>query len=96
MTHTTLNVNSNRDAASQIAELSNSGQSWSNHSKSLRGTPSYSFNTNNDDVSGDYWIYSYSTVIAWHDADGWHRNPRKYSVTTSKHQGKLYLLDGAS
>lgn len=35
----------------------------------------------------DYVIYSYSTPIAWHDADGWTVPHEHYSVTTSRHQG---------
>lgn len=43
--------------------------------------------------SDAYVVYSYSTPIAWHtDADGWAIPSVKYSPTTSKHQGKLYLV----
>jgi len=41
----------------------------------------------------DYVVWSYSTPIAWHCEDGrWHRVAQKFSMTTSHHQGKLYLL----
>jgi hypothetical protein len=40
-----------------------------------------------------YVVYSYATPIAWVTADGSvHRVAQKFSVTTSKHQGNLYLL----
>lgn len=42
-------------------------------------------------------VYSYSTPIAWYsEPDGmgkWHRVSQKFSNTTSKHQGKLYLIE---
>lgn len=40
----------------------------------------------------DYVVYSYATPIAWHAADGWHRVAQKFSMTTSHHQGRLYLI----
>lgn len=37
-------------------------------------------------------VYSYSTPIAWRRGDGnWIKPSVKYSVTTSMHQGCLYL-----
>lgn len=40
-----------------------------------------------------YVVFSYSTPIAWAKRDGSaHRVAQKFSVTTSHHQGKLYLL----
>lgn len=37
-----------------------------------------------------YVIYSYETPIAWRTQDGaWHVPDTRYSVTTSKHQGKV-------
>jgi hypothetical protein len=40
-----------------------------------------------------YAVYSYATPIAWVRADGQvYRVKAKFSVTTSKHQGTLYLL----
>jgi hypothetical protein len=41
-----------------------------------------------------YVVYSYNTPIAWVLKDGTvHRVTQKFSVTTTQHQGKLYLLD---
>lgn len=41
----------------------------------------------------DYIVWSYSTPIAWHKTDGtWHVVDQKFSLTTSKHQGNLYLI----
>jgi hypothetical protein len=46
-----------------------------------------------------YVVYSYGTPIAWFTttrrggkAGRWHRVAQKFSITTSKHQGKLYLI----
>jgi hypothetical protein len=40
-----------------------------------------------------YAVYSYATPIAWVRADGQiYRVKQRFSVTTSKHQGTLYLL----
>ena len=34
-----------------------------------------------------YWVYSYSTPIAWYtEANGWYLVEQKFSSTTSKHQ----------
>lgn len=42
-----------------------------------------------------YAVYSYATPIAWVLKDGTtHRVEQKFSTTTSKHQGKLYYLEG--
>jgi hypothetical protein len=41
----------------------------------------------------DYIVYSYATPIAWHsESKGWHKVAQRFSVTTGKHQGKLYLI----
>lgn len=41
----------------------------------------------------DYTVFSYNTPIAWHTPKGgWHKVSQKFSVTTSKHQGNLYLI----
>lgn len=42
----------------------------------------------------DYVVYSYATPIAWHTSQdvGWYRVKSKFSVTTSRHQGRLYLI----
>lgn len=41
-----------------------------------------------------YIVYSYSTPIAWYSSltGTWTIPPVKYSPTTSKHQGNLYLV----
>lgn len=41
----------------------------------------------------DYIVWSYGTPIAWHTTDGeWTKVTQKFSVTTSRHQGNLYLI----
>jgi hypothetical protein len=40
----------------------------------------------------DFAVYSYATPIAWHTPSGWHVVDQQFSVTTSKHQSKLYLI----
>lgn len=43
----------------------------------------------------DYVVYSYATPIAWHHPEnGWTVPAVKYSMTTSHHQGRLYLIEG--
>src|SRR5687768_2943852 len=37
----------------------------------------------------DYVVYSYDTPIAWLTYGMWHMPDKKYSVSTSKHQGKI-------
>lgn len=40
-----------------------------------------------------YVVFSYSTPIAWwSEKSGWYKVAQKFSRTTSKHQGKLYLI----
>ena len=41
-----------------------------------------------EDLDGtQYWVYSYSTPIAWfHSEKGWYIVEQKFSMTTSKHQ----------
>lgn len=41
----------------------------------------------------DYVVWSYSTPIAWHLTNGeWYKVEQKFSITTTKHQGNLYLI----
>lgn len=41
----------------------------------------------------DYIVYSYATPIAWHRTDGtWHKVSHRFTATTNKHQGRLYLI----
>lgn len=37
----------------------------------------------------DYVVLSYATPIAWHTPTGWTVPDVRYSVTTSKHQGRI-------
>jgi hypothetical protein len=38
-----------------------------------------------------YVVWSYETPIAWFDCGrGWAYPPERYSVTTSKHQGRIF------
>jgi hypothetical protein len=40
-----------------------------------------------------YMVFSYSTPIAWWSTKtGWYKVGQRFSVTTSKHQSKLYLI----
>jgi hypothetical protein len=39
-----------------------------------------------------YVVWSYATPIAWVAGDEVYRVKQKFSVTTSQHQGKLYML----
>lgn len=42
---------------------------------------------NQDLNTVSFWVYSYSTPIAWYSyATGWYVVEQKFSVTTSKHQ----------
>lgn len=48
---------------------------------------------NRDQGSFSYIVWSYATPIAWVTDDSRiHRVEQRFSRTTSKHQGKLYLL----
>jgi hypothetical protein len=58
---------------------------WLNHDEAARWYA--------DRPNITYAVYSYNTPIAWVTQDGTvHKVAQKFSVTTSKHQGKLYLL----
>jgi len=40
-----------------------------------------------------YVVWSYATPIAWYtEGRGWHVVEQKFSLTTTKHQGNLYLI----
>lgn len=41
---------------------------------------------NRDLNSVIYWVYSYSTPIAWFTPEGWYTVSQKFSSTTSRHQ----------
>lgn len=40
----------------------------------------------------EYAVYSYNTPIAWYGPEGWVMPDEKYSVTTSRHQGRLWFV----
>ena len=41
-----------------------------------------------------YVVWSYATPIAWCTLSGrWHKVEQKFSMTTSHHQGRLYLIE---
>ena len=40
---------------------------------------------NQDMNKATYFVYSYSTPIAWHTSEGWYVVSQKFSTTTSKH-----------
>lgn len=47
----------------------------------------------NDCADITYAVFSYSTPIAWYTPDrGWYKVRAKFSPTTTKHQGNLYLI----
>jgi hypothetical protein len=48
-----------------------------------------------DHAEDHYYVYSYRTPIAWYANGQWTIPPVKYSVTTSRHQGKLYMVRSA-
>lgn len=45
-------------------------------------------------AGADYVIYSYATPVAWRSAGTWHVPPFRYSVTTSKHVGRVRTAIG--
>jgi len=61
----------------------------------LRGADREIFLADSDTI--DYVVTSYDTPIAWHsETSGWYIVKQKFSVTTSKHQGTLYLIEEGS
>jgi len=59
----------------------------------LRGADLEQFYNSLADI--EYVVYSYATPIAWWGPTcGWYRVEQKFSVTTTKHQGNLYLIEG--
>lgn len=57
----------------------------------LSGDDREQFHADRDSIV--YVVWSYATPIAWKRSDGtWHKVAQKFSVTTSKHQGNLYLI----
>jgi hypothetical protein len=102
-----LSLNNSWRAGERMAELCETGHAWQNHSGSFRGEPwnrSYVDTGQMPDAQAkiirefahagelDYVVWSYSTPIAYRAGGQWYIPTTKYSVTTSKHQGKLYRL----
>jgi len=53
--------------------------------------------TTDKGIERAYIVYSYATPIAWYtERHGWVIPPVKYSPTTSKHQGRLYLVESVT
>lgn len=72
--------------ALQGGNLKYLGMGWLNAEEAARFRRDYS------DIA--YAVYSYGTPIAWVLRDGaTHLVNQRFSVTTTKHQGKLYLLN---
>lgn len=102
---TTLSLNNDRhDATGRAAQCVRDGKPFRNHSGSLSGEPvapgervhpgempreSYWLEQLED---ADYVIRSYSTPIAWRVRGRWVQPEVRYSVTTSKHQGRAYMI----
>jgi len=102
-----LSLNNSYQAGERMALLCEQGKPWQNHSGSFRGEPwdrSYVDTGIMPPAQAemikkfahagelDYVIFSYSTPIAYRANGEWYIPTTKYSVTTSKHQGKLYRL----
>jgi hypothetical protein len=80
-----------REAFETYGALSGTRQHGYAQSGRLTGTDLEAFNRDNGSIT--YVVWSYATPIAWVTDDSRiHKVAQKFSVTTSKHQGKLYLL----
>lgn len=82
-----------RTSGSLMGEETGSMGRWS--SGRLSGPDLAVFDEQCPDI--DYVVFSYSTPIAWHwttpdGTEGWHVVDQKFSSTTTKHQGNLYLI----
>jgi hypothetical protein len=104
----TISVNTARDAAQQIADACDARKDWKNNGGSMRGVPMSPYSSPSYGIMPeveadmlralvrtgelDYVIYSYATPIAWHANGEWTKSSSRYSVTTSKHQGRLYRV----
>jgi hypothetical protein len=93
----TLAINNSWEAANKARRLSEDYEEWQNHSKSLRGRKTFEgFGRLPDEYhdacrTAHYWIYSYATPIAWYNENDSLVKPNiRYSVTTSKHQGRIW------
>lgn len=65
------------------------GQAWTDGSGQLPAAYAEAFHAMRESIA--FVVYSYATPIAWVLTDGTEIRPAvKYSVTTSRHQGRLY------
>jgi len=102
-----LSLNSSYQAGERMAELCETGKPWQNHSGSFRGEPVTSRYVGTGQMPDaqaehmrefmragtlEYVVYSYQTPIAYRADGQWYIPTTRYSVTTSKHQGKLWRL----
>jgi hypothetical protein len=71
-----------------------SGYVYSGH---LRGYDLEVLSKHRSEGTITYVVWSYATPIAWWSEEfGWHKVRQTFSVTSSKHQGRLYLIDAPS
>ena len=79
-----------RTSGALMAEEVGSMHRW--QSGQLSGPDLDQFNEDCTQIT--YVVMSYSTPIAWYvgDEDRWHTVSQKFSRTTTKHQGTLYLI----
>jgi hypothetical protein len=57
----------------------------------LTGDDLAAFRRDRDAIT--YAVYSYVTPIAWFANEQWHRVEQRFTVTTAKHQSRLYMID---
>jgi hypothetical protein len=63
---------------------------YSTIEQKLRNRENFQGNTMFGYNNGEtYVVFSYNTPIAWFYQGGWELDSRRYSVTTSKHQGLI-------
>lgn len=78
------------DFTTSGALFAHSGKPWRGAGR-LRDEEYAVFNSDYREIV--YTVYSYATPIAWVTRDGRvHKVDQKFSLTTTKHQGNLYLL----
>lgn len=71
--------------------IGNYGLSPSMDAGELSGSDLAAFQTDASAIR--YVVRSYDTPIAWKTLSGrWHIVRQRFSVTTSKHQGRLYMI----
>lgn len=69
------------------------GFAWLGDGGWLRGTARDRWRADRETI--DYIVYSYSTPILWHAADGWVRIGHSFSQASSKHQGRAAMYSYA-